>query len=191
MHDDDSPARLMNFGQRLRRWLRSLEPRVLEQFERPGLLWAKPWLDGRDLFSFNRNPLAKGIAVGLFCGLIPGPLQILGALFLCSFLRGNIIAAAVATFYTNPLTIVPLYALAFEIGTLIMPGSQSLPPWNDQVSVFAALVEWIKAMGWPLVIGLPAMGLMFASWGYAITQILWLRPVIARARRMRRLRVQR
>jgi hypothetical protein len=35
------------------------------------------------------------------------------------------------------------------------------------------------------VIGLPAMGLLFASWGYAITQILWLRPVLARARRMR------
>lgn len=175
----------MNFGQRLRRWLRSLEPRVLEQFERPGLAWAKPWLDGHDLFSFNRNPLAKGIAIGLFCGLIPGPLQILGALFLCSFLRGNVIAAAVATFYTNPFTIVPLYALAYQIGSFMIPGSQSLPPWNDQISVFAALVEWVKAMGWPLVIGLPTMGLFFASWGYAIVQILWLRPVIARARRMR------
>jgi uncharacterized protein len=175
----------MNFGQRLRRKLRSFEPRVLAEFERPGLGWAKPWLDRHDVFSFNRNPLAMGIAIGLFCGLIPGPLQILGSILLCSWLRGNIIAAAVATFYTNPFTIVPLYALAFEIGSLVMPGSQALPPWNKDVSAFSALVEWVRAMGWPLVVGLPTMGLLFASWGYALTQILWLRPVIARARRMK------
>jgi uncharacterized protein len=175
----------MNFGQRLRSKLRSFEPRVLAEFERPGLVWAKPWLDRHDVFSFNRNPLAMGIAIGLFCGLIPGPLQILGSILLCSWMRGNIIAAAVATFYTNPLTIVPLYALAFEIGSFIIPGSQGLPPWNKDVSAFSALVEWVRAMGWPLVVGLPTMGLLFASWGYALTQILWLRPVIARARRMR------
>lgn len=175
----------MNFGQRLRRWLRSLEPRVLQQFEHPALSWAKPWLDGHDLFSFNRNPLAKGIAIGLFCGLIPGPLQILGGLFLCSILRGNVIAAAVATFYTNPFTIVPLYALAYQIGSFLIPNSPPLPPWDSSLGTFNALVVWFKALGWPLVVGLPTMGLLFASWGYAITQILWLRPVIARARRMR------
>lgn len=175
----------MNFGQRLRSRLRALEPRVLAEFERPGLAWAKPWIDSHDVFSFTRNPLAKGIAIGLFCGLIPGPLQILGSLLLCSMLRGNIIAAAVATFYSNPFTIVPLYALAFEIGSFIIPGSHALPPWNKEVSAFAALVEWIRALGWPLIVGLPTMGLIFASWGYALTQILWLKPVIARAKRMR------
>ncbi|TAG76636.1 MAG: DUF2062 domain-containing protein [Burkholderiales bacterium] len=175
----------MNFGQRLRGKLRALEPRVLAEFERPGLVWAKPWLDSHDVFSFTRNPLAKGIAIGLFCGLIPGPLQILGSILLCVLMRGNIIAAAVATFYTNPFTIVPLYALAYNIGSFIVPGHHALPPWNDQVGVFSALVEWIRAMGWPLIVGLPTMALLFASWGYAITQILWLRPVIARARRMR------
>lgn len=175
----------MNFGQRLRGKLRALEPRVLAEFERPGLVWAKPWLDRHDVFSFTRNPLAKGIAIGLFCGLIPGPLQILGSMLFCSMLRGNIIAAAVATFYTNPFTIVPLYALAFEIGSLIIPGSHTMPPWNNDVSTFTALIEWVQALGWPLIVGLPAMGLIFASWGYALTQIFWLRPVIARARRMR------
>jgi uncharacterized protein len=174
-----------NFGQRIRAKLRSFEPRVLAEFDRPALAWAKPWLDSHDVFSFTRNPLAMGVAIGLFCGLIPGPLQILGGILFCTILRGNIIAAAVATFYTNPFTIVPLYALAYEIGSFMIPGSQSLPPWNDKVGAFAALVEWIKAMGWPLVIGLPTMGLFFASWGYAIIQILWLRPVFARARRMR------
>lgn len=175
----------MNFGQRLRRWLRSLEPRVLAEFERPGLAWAKPWLDQHDILSFNRNPLAKGIAIGLFCGLIPGPLQILGSLLICIFVRGNIIAAAVATFYTNPFTIVPLYALAFKIGSMVVPGAHHLPAWNGDAGTFTALVEWVQALGWPLIVGLPTMGLLFAFWGYALTQVLWLRPVIARARRMR------
>jgi uncharacterized protein len=173
-----------NFGQKVRSWLRALEPKVLSEFDRPGLAWAKPWIDSHDVFSFTRNPMARGLAVGLFCGLIPGPLQILASMLFCALWRGNVIAAAVATIYTNPLTIVPLYALAFQVGSWVIPGSQSLPPWNGEVGTFTALVEWIKAMGWPLIVGLPTMGLFFASWGYAVVQILWLRPVIARARRM-------
>ena len=107
----------------LRRWLRGLEPQVRTRLECSALARFQPWLERRALFRFQRQPLARGVAAGMFCGLIPGPLQIPGTLLVCAWLRGNIVAGGVATFYTNPLTTVPLYALAFIRG-----------PWSFRVS---------------------------------------------------------
>ena len=174
---------------RIKRWFRSLEPRVLAEFDRPMLAWAKPWIDRHDLLSFTRRPLAMGVAIGLFCGLIPGPLQVAATVLVCSFCRGNIVAGVVATFYTNPLTIVPLYIAAFHIGDTVIPCVHVMPAFADigfgSPGWVTALSEWVQALGWPLVIGLPVMGLWFAINGYWLTNYLWLRPVVARARRMK------
>ena len=174
---------------RLKRWFRSLEPRVLSELDRPWLAWAKPWLDHHDLFAFNRRPLAMGVAVGLFCGLIPGPLQVAGTIIACSLLRGNIVAGVVTTFYTNPLTIIPLYIAAFHIGDRLLPGTYTLQPFGNATFGSAewvgAVYDWIQALGWPLAVGLPVMGLWFAVNGYWLVNYLWLRPVLARLKRMK------
>lgn len=174
---------------RIRRWLRQLEPRVLAELERPALAWAKPWLDRHELFSFTRRPLARGLAVGLLCGLIPGPLQIAVTIVLCSLLRANVVLGVATTFYTNPLTIVPLYALAFQIGSALLPGEQTMPAFDHAAAAdgwLFALGEWISALGWPLAMGLPVMGCSFALNGYLLFTWWWLRPVVARGRRIRR-----
>lgn len=175
---------------RFRSWLRHLEPRVLDTLNSPGLKRLRPWLDRHDVFSFTREPLARGVAFGVLCGLIPGPLQILGSLGLCAWLRGNVIAAAIATAYTNPLTIVPLYWLAFQIGAFLLPGNQIMPPSVAPEGGMGAwavgLGEWMRALGWPLLMGLPVLAGVLAANAYALMQIFFLMPVIRRARRMRR-----
>lgn len=176
----------------LRRWLRGLEPQVRERLERSVLARFQPWLERRALFRFQRQPLARGVAAGMFCGLIPGPLQIPGTLLVCAWLRGNIVAGGVATFYTNPLTTVPLYALAFYLGALVMPGEQSLPAWNSvapggDFSV-QALATWMHALGTPLLVGLPTLAAVMAVLGYAAVQLLWLTPALQRKRRWARCR---
>lgn len=176
----------------LRRWLRGLEPQVRERLERSVLARFQPWLERRALFRFQRQPLARGVAAGMFCGLIPGPLQIPGTLLVCAWLRGNIVAGGVATFYTNPLTTVPLYALAFYLGALVMPGEQSLPAWNSvapggDFSV-QALAAWMQALGTPLLVGLPTLAAVMALLGYATVQLLWLTPALQRKRRWARCR---
>lgn len=176
----------------LRRWLRGLEPQVRERLERSPLARFQPWLEQRALFRFQRQPLARGVAAGMFCGLIPGPLQIPGTLLVCAWLRGNIVAGGVATFYTNPLTTVPLYALAFYLGALVMPGEQSLPAWNSvapggDFSV-QALATWMQALGTPLLVGLPTLAAVMAVLGYAAVQLLWLTPALQRKRRWTRCR---
>jgi uncharacterized protein len=174
---------------KIKRWFRSLEPRVLAELDRPLLAWAKPWLDRRDLFAFNRRPLAMGVAIGLFCGLIPGPLQVAATIVMCSLMRGNIVAGVVTTFYTNPLTIIPLYILAFHIGDYLLPGVYTLQPFADVkfggIEWISAVSSWVQTLGWPLAVGLPVMGLWFAVNGFWLVNYLWLRPVNARRKRMK------
>ena len=167
---------------------------MLAELDRPWLAWAKPWLDGHDLFAFNRRPLAMGVAVGLFCGLIPGPLQVAATIVCCSVLRANVVAGIVATFYTNPLTIIPLYIAAFHIGEHLLPGTYVLPAFADapigSAEWIRAMYAWVQSLGWPIVVGLPVMALGFAVNGYWLVNYLWLRPVVARYKRMKRRRAE-
>lgn len=179
-----------SLARRLRQWMRGLEPRLLNSLNSPLLQAARPWLDRHDICSFNRRPLARGVAIGAFCALIPGPLQIPATLAMCAWWRGNAIAGAITTFYTNPLTIVPLYLLAFQIGALLLPGTQDVPSMSAAIAngggLLQGMIEWMQALGWPLLIGLPVMGLLLAALGYAVVQTLWLLPVLARVVRLRR-----
>ena len=95
-----------------------------------------------------------------------------------------------ATFYTNPLTIMPLYVLAFHMGALVMPGEQTLPAWSPEGGSFSveAMGGWMQALGMPLLVGLPTMGLTFAALGYALVHVLWLVPALQRKRRWEKCR---
>src|SRR3990167_496445 len=92
----------------VRRWLRGLEPRVRSHLAQGVLSRFQPWLEQRSLFRFQRQPLARGVAAGMFCGLIPGPLQLPGTLLACAWLRGNIVAGRVAALPSNSPTTAPL-----------------------------------------------------------------------------------
>ena len=160
--------------------------------------WIRPfgtWLKHPNLWHLHRRSVSGGVAVGMFCGLIPGPLQVAATVLVCSFFRGNIVAGVVATFYTNPLTIVPLYIAAFYIGDRLIPGVHVMPAFADigfgSPGWVSALAEWVQALGWPLVVGLPVMGAWFAINGYWLINYLWLRPVVARAKRMKARRASR
>src|SRR5262245_16848264 len=82
--------------------------------------WMGDWLHHPRLWALNRDGIAGGVAIGLFAGLVPGPLQMLTAILLCVPLKRNIPVALVTTFYTNPLTIAPLYLLAYAYGSLLL-----------------------------------------------------------------------
>jgi uncharacterized protein (DUF2062 family) len=179
----------MSTVHRFRSWLRHVEPRVLGSLDNRWLRRFRPWLDQHDVLSFTREPLARGVAIGMLCGLIPGPLQILGSVAMCAWLRGNAIAAVLTTAYTNPLTIVPLYWLAFQIGAFLLPGVQVMPalvtPQGNFSQWALGLGEWMTALGWPLLLGLPVLAVLLAANAYALVQVLFLTPVMRRARRMR------
>jgi uncharacterized protein (DUF2062 family) len=129
-------------------------------------------LQHHNLWHLNRRSVAGGVAVGLFCGLIPGPLQMLGSALLSVILRVNLPVALVATLYTNPLTIVPLYFAAYKLGALVTGYSGGSAPVQLELTLsdpgrwFPMLLDWITAMGKPFAIGLPLLASILAIAGY-------------------------
>ena len=87
--------------------------------------------------------------------------------------------ALIVTLYTNPLTIVPLYLLAYAYGRLLLPGEQGpfIAPfamdWSDLPGSLRALGEWMLALGKPLGVGLLALGLTLAAIGYVAMRLGW------------------
>jgi len=134
-----------------------------------------PFLNRPELWAIKRNLVAGGLAVGLFCGMIPGPLQMIAALSLAIALRVNLPVAVIGTFFTNPLTILPLYLLAYMIGQWCIGedviGTMPEFPVTDWVqpgAAFNAWAEWMLGFGQPLVFGLLILacllGLPDMSW---------------------------
>jgi uncharacterized protein len=133
-----------------------------------------------NLWHLNRRSVPGAIAIGLFAGLVPGPLQILTALLLAVPLKKNIPVAFVTTFYTNPLTIVPLYLLAYQYGALILGLDRSAAAvtpfemdWSDWFGSMLGMLDWTLALGKPLALGLVALALTLAAVGYFAVRIGW------------------
>ncbi|MCE3000403.1 MAG: DUF2062 domain-containing protein, partial [Betaproteobacteria bacterium] len=128
----------------------------------------------------HRRSVAGGFAVGLFAGLIPGPLQILGGVLLSILFRVNLPVAAITTVYTNPLTIVPLYFVAYHYGALVSGGNgqdAAISPFSTEGLSWSewlpALFDWMATLGKPLAVGLPLLGLTLAAIGYLLVDNAW------------------
>lgn len=160
--------------------------------------WIKPfgsWLQHPNLWHLHRRSVAGGVAIGLFCGLIPGPLQMIFAALLAVLLRVNLPVAAFTTLYTNPFTILPLYLMAYELGAWVS-GAQSgvaiaklsFPEmqWHDWMS---KLWDWLVMLGEPILIGLPLLAAGLAVTGYVVVRVAWRVAVVLRWRARKRRRM--
>jgi uncharacterized protein (DUF2062 family) len=132
------------------------------------------------LWHLNRRSAAGGFAVGLFCGLIPGPLQMLGAGIACVLFRVNLPVALVATLYTNPLTIVPLYLVAYQIGSFVLGSSGAHPvatppdwTWSEPLRSAEAIGQWMLGLGPPLALGVLLLACLLSALGYVVLRALW------------------
>ena len=155
------------------------------------------FLEHPNLWHLNRHSVAGGVALGLFAGLVPGPLQMLAALLFAIPLHVNLPVALLTTLYTNPLTILPLYVLAYEYGALLLgthAGDVAIKEfemdWLHVVDSMRALFDWMLSLGKPLAVGLVALAVTLAVVGYFAVKIAWRLHVILawRARRLRRTR---
>ena len=115
------------------------------------------------------------------------------AALLAVLFRVNLPVAVFITFYTNPFTILPLYALAYELGAWVSgvrsgvaTAKLSFPEmqWHDWMG---KLWDWLMLLGEPILIGLPLLAVVLAISGYVAVRVAWRVMVILkwRARRKR------
>jgi len=131
------------------------------------------------LWHLNRRSAAGAVAAGMFCGLIPGPFQMLGAAICAVIFRVNLPLAMATTLYTNPFTIVPLYIVAFAIGHWALPGegrqfvAPPEPGENGLIAWMHALTDWMVGLGTPLALGLVLLGAGLAITAYVAVRLAW------------------
>lgn len=149
--------------------------RISRQFrEKPEHPWyLKPFeylLTHPIYFSTSRRGIGGGLWIGLFIGLLPLPahtfIAILGALLL----RVNVPVAAVTTWITNPVTVVPIFYFNYKLGALLLNIPVEVIP--DDISLDWVMEE-IEQRWKPLVYGSLVMAVSVASVVYLMTSVAW------------------
>ncbi|MBC7944693.1 MAG: DUF2062 domain-containing protein [Burkholderiales bacterium] len=150
------------------------------------------WLHHHNLWHLHRRSVAGGAAVGLFAGLIPGPVQMIFAAIFAVIFRVNLPVAVLLTWYTNPFTIVPLYLAAYKIG-MWATGDRANGSLQEVLHLedksfsawMTALVDGFDVIGKPFGIGLLLLALLLSATGYILVRGGWRLYVVAAWRKRR------
>lgn len=153
--------------------------------------WLGPLLHHHNLWHLNRRSVAGGVAIGAFTGLIPGPVQMLLAALFAIVFRVNLPVAVLTTLYTNPVTTVPLYLLAYQIGKVFYTTPGPHPTfdfdWGSQswLDFFPALFHWTVSLGPTFVVGLLILASALSVISYFTVRGLWRLWAVVQWRRRR------
>lgn len=152
-------------------------------------------LQHHNLWHLHRKSVAGGVAVGMFCGLVPGPLQMLSAALCAIVFRVNLPVAAIVTWYTNPVTILPLYYVAYKLGLFVTGSPAGAVPHLDLHLFSLPVMDWIPAvthwfatMGKPFAAGLVLLAAILAVSGNLLVIAAWRAHVVLSWRKRQRSR---
>ena len=164
---------------RCSRWIPSREQVVASRWVRP----IAHHLNDDRLWHLNRQSAARGVAIGLFFGLMLPFAQFLFAITTAVVLRGHIALAAGMTLITNPLTVPPIYWLAHSIGRWLLGApaadrglrnaEREAQQLGEAETWLEATWQWLQAAGAPLLVGLAVLACAAAVVGYVLVWLLW------------------
>uniref|UniRef100_B8DKN0 DUF2062 domain-containing protein n=1 Tax=Nitratidesulfovibrio vulgaris (strain DSM 19637 / Miyazaki F) TaxID=883 RepID=B8DKN0_NITV9 len=109
--------------------------------------------------SASAHSLAMGLAVGVFVGFLPIiPFQTVVSLALAFVLRGNPVGAAIGTFVSNPLNVIPFYAMLYWVGGLLWHTTVAFDPSHlDMTHMLELGLDFFLVMCLGgVVLGIPA-----------------------------------
>ena len=127
----------------------------------------------REYLSINRKAIAKGVAIGLFWGFIPMPMQMLAVVSMTPFTKFNVPIAISMVWLSNPLTMPFMYYMEYQTGNFLL-GSQGLE--NIELTL-----EWFSSH-WddiliPLYVGTIPYSVLVSALLYFIINKLWISSV--------------
>lgn len=136
------------------------------------------------LWQLNRHSVAWGVACGVFWAWIALPIQTIAAA-LCALIRGGNVPLAMAfTWVSNPLTWVPCFLLAYEVG-VVLTGAEHVGGFRQQIETImgAGLIDgtWMTAKFltsnllqlYPMYVGGVVIGAMTGGLSYAAVHFGW------------------
>ncbi|MDZ7791547.1 MAG: DUF2062 domain-containing protein [Xanthomonadales bacterium] len=124
------------------------------------------WLQRSGSLTFKREPIARGIGIGLLVGLTPTVgLQTLLMLGACLLVRGNFPAAFAISWVSNPITLPPMVYAYHELGKWLF-GSWARTLFEGSDAIDDALIAVLSTALGTALIAIPiALVGYFASLG--------------------------
>jgi uncharacterized protein (DUF2062 family) len=150
--------------------------------------WLAPFGDmihDPNLWVIRRRNVVPAFALGLFVAYLPFPGHMLAAALLAIALRVNIAVAVLSTWTINPLTMGPMYYLAFTVGQYLL--GQEPRPFEFELS-FEWLIDRFVYIWEPLILGCVLLGAILSLLGFVALDLLWRASIsdyLARRRKRR------
>ena len=141
-----------------------------------------------ELWRFTRRSVPRGVALGLFVGVMIPLAHFVVATLLAVFVRANIPAALLATFVGFPVIYVFIVALAYKVGEwmLHVDASTAIQPISETMQATQTDHLLLQLTGQPLrdtAFGLFVIATVLASVGYLASTFLWRLWIAAKRRR--------
>lgn len=124
----------------------------------------RSWFRAMLMLDDSSHRIALGAAIGMFIAMTPTVgiqmvIVLTLALLTRRWFRFNKVAALLAVYVSNPLTVVPIYWFSYKLGTIYFPGSISRSEF-EAIFQYDGLQEWWASItrlfvevGVPLVAG--------------------------------------
>ncbi|MDV3456379.1 DUF2062 domain-containing protein [Sphingomonas sp. HF-S4] len=161
-------------GPRFRAWVdRNLPTR--ESFE--SNKWLKPVAHRilhSSLWRMTRRSIPRGVALGMFTGILIPMGQIPASAVLALPLRANVPAAALTTFFTNPFTTPFLFILYYKVGGWVLHLTGTSPAEATTAVADSGWLHWLAAdVGLPTAVGMFLCSVIGGILGYVVAALGW------------------
>lgn len=139
-----------------------------------------PYISHDHLWELRNESIARGVAAGLFFGILIPVAQFFFAAVLAVMVRGNLPVAMVATFVSNPVTMPLIYWAAYVVGDALIGGVDVNTPvpnavsdWWDLSQSIPRLSYWWSTTGASLLMGLFVIAVGSALLVYLGLKVFW------------------
>lgn len=138
-----------------------------------------------NIWHLNRRSVSGAFFVGLFCGWIPVPFQMVIAAAVAIMVRANLPISVALVWITNPITMPPMFYFAYKIGVWVL--GTPAHKFNFELS-FGWLMAELGQIWQPFLLGCFLLGLSTALAGYLLARVFWRFHILQylKKRRLRR-----
>lgn len=144
------------------------EHRVIREHKH--LQWLGNHLHDPNLWHLNRKSVPGAFSVGLFMAFVPVPFQMVLAAITAIVIRVNLPISVALVWITNPLTMAPIFYLAYKTGSLTLGET----PQNIE---FEFSMEWMATQLddiWkPFLLGCLILGSLASLSGNLFVRSFW------------------
>ncbi len=161
----------------LRNFFKRYIPQKEHIHKQGGIHLFSDYLHDPNIWHLHRRSSAGGAAVGMFCAFIPLPIHTISSAALAILFRVNLPIAVVFSFFSNPVTIPPLFFFSYQIGAKLLG-------LKEKNVSFSFSWDWIGTtlvhIWEPLLLGCFILGTVSSFLTYLIIRLIWRLSAISK-----------